>query len=412
MSILEELNLNENWQVFLSYKIAKSHLSKREEAYLRNFIECKQYKDVTDNILKSDFNFSLPEKKFLNRHGKGKKRAVYTFSEIENTVLKLVSHLLYRYDDAQSRNCYSFRRNYGAKKAIATITKERDITKKYSCKLDIKDYFNSIDIELLLPILGRLLHDDKSLYRFFEKLLTLDKAVLNGEIISEKRGSMAGIPVSQFFANIYLTEMDRFFLDRGILYARYSDDIIFFADSYETLMEHFETVKSFLAKYHLKLNPEKTRVSGPNEKWDYLGIAFDNGRIGLSPATMKKIKGKIRRKARSIYRWKIRKEAGDEKAMRVFSRVLNRKFFGRGSDDDFTWARWFFPLITEDSDLKTIDAYAQEHMRYVKSGRFSRANYRIRYRDLKEYGYISLVNKYHRYKNLTTNHHEQKEEKP
>jgi len=398
MGVLNELSLNKKWHYFLDYKIAKSHISKREEAYLRNFIECKHYKTVTDNILKSGFNFSIPEKRFLNRHGKGKKRAVYTFSESENTVLKLVSFLLYRYDDAQSRNCYSFRRNYGAKKAIANITKEKDIVNKYSCKLDIKDYFNSIDVELLLPILCKLLSDDKPLYRFFEKLLSLDKAVLNGEIITEKRGAMAGIPVSQFFANVYLTEMDLFFMERGILYARYSDDIIFFADSYETLMGHFETAKSFLARYHLKLNPEKTRVTGPNEKWDYLGITFDNGRIGLSPATMKKIKGKIRRKARSIYRWKLRKEADDKRAMRVFSRALNRKFFGRGSDDDFTWARWFFPLITEDSDLKTIDAYAQEHMRYVKSGRFSRANYRTRYSELKDNGYISLVNKYHSYK--------------
>ena len=400
MSILEELNVNKEWQDFLAYKVEKSHLSKKDEAFLRKFIEDEAYKPIAENILKDDFRFSVPEKRFLNKHGKGKKRVVYTFSAPENTVLKLISFLLYRYDDSGSRNCYSFRRHYGAKKAIVRITKEKDIAKKYSCKLDIKDYFNSIDVALLLPILRELLSDDQALYHFLGKLLTRDEAFFNGKLISEKRGAMAGTPVSQFFANIYLAEMDRFFQDAGILYARYSDDIIFFAASRELLDNYLETAKKFLEKYHLEVNPEKVKVTEPGEKWDYLGVSFDNGTIGLSCAALKKIKGKIRRKARSIYRWKIRKNAGGEKAMCVFSRVLNKKFFGKGSGNEFTWSRWFFPLITVDNDLKNTDAYVQEYMRYVSSGRFNKANYRTRYSDLKSCGYRSLVNEYHRFKKI------------
>ena len=412
MSILEELGVNNTWQDFFAYKTEKSHLSKRETAFLKNFIETEAYKAISENILNKDFRFSVPEKRFLNKHGKAKKRIVYTFLEQENTVLKLIAFLLYRYDNAQPQNCYSFRRNYGAKKAIVTITKEKDISNKFSCKIDIKDYFNKIDVELLLPILQNILSDDKPLFLFFENLLRADKAIFNGTIITEKRGAMAGTPISQFFANIYLAEMDRFFLEAGVLYARYSDDIIFFTDTREALDEHFKTIKTFLEKYHLKLNPDKVKLTEPGGKWDYLGVSFYNGSIGLSEVTLKKIKGKIRRKARSIYRWKIRKAATNEKALAVFSRVINKKFFGqycsnassqycsnassRVEDNEFTWARWFFPLITQDNDLKKIDAHVQEYMRYVSSGRFSKANYRTRYSDLKELGYRSLVNEYHR----------------
>ena len=396
MGILEELNINKNWQDFLAYKIENSYLTKKDEAFLRDFIENESYKLITENIVKNDFRFSVPEKKLLNKHGKGKKRVVYTFSEQENTVLKLVSFLLYRYDDFQPNNCYSFRRSYGAKKAIVTLTGEKDITKKYSCKIDIKNYFNSIDVELLLPILHEVLFDDKPLYCFFEKLLAADRAIFDGKTITEKRGAMAGIPVSQFFANIYLAEMDRFFMGEGILYARYSDDIIFFADSREMLDEYFDTVKGFLSKYHLEVNPDKVKITEPGEKWDYLGISFKNGKTGLSEATIKKIKGKVRRKARSIHRWKNRKEAAGNKAMCVFSRVINKKFFGKNDDGKFTWSRWFFPLINVTHDLKKIDVYVQEYMRYVQSGRFNKANYRIRYSDLKNCGYRSLVHEYHR----------------
>ena len=398
MSILKELGVNKNWQDFLAKKTEKFRLSKKEEAGLRLFIQDESYKPVTDNILDDNFFFSVPEKKLLNKHGKGKKRVVYTFSECENNVLKLAAHLLYRYDEAQPHNCYSFRRHYGAKKAITTITKVKDIEKKYSCKLDITDYFNSIDVNLLLPILYKLFFDDKDLYRFFEKLLTADKAFFNGAVITEKRGAMAGTPVSPFLANVYLAEMDRFFLGKDVLYARYSDDIIFFADTEKSLAEYLEIVKDFLAEYHLKVNPEKVKITKPGETWDYLGIAFNNFTIGLSDVTLKKIKGKIRRKARAIYRWKIRKKADNRKAMVVFSRSLNRKFFGAGNEDEFTWARWFFPLITTKSDLKKIDAYAQEYMRYLSSGRFNKANYRTRYSDLKDCGYRSLVHEYYRYR--------------
>ena len=397
MSILKELGDINKWQSFLAYKIEKSHLTRKEEAFFKMFIESEAYKPLTDNILKENFCFSIPQKKLLNKHGIGKKRTVYTFSEQENMVLKLIAHLLYRYDGAQPHNCYSFRRDYGAKRAIATITKQKGIAEKYACKLDIKNYFNSIDVTLLLPILHEILSNDNLLYRFFEKLLTVDKAQYNDEIITEKRGAMAGTPISQFFANVYLAEMDRYFGDADIPYARYSDDIIFFADSEEMIAKHLEAVSGFLAKYHVEINPEKVQMTAPGEKWDYLGVAFNNGCIELSAVTMKKIKGKIRRKARSIYRWKIKKKASDEKAMSVFAKAINKKFFGKNDGNEFTWARWFFPLISTDHDLKLIDAYAQEHMRYIASGCFNKTNYKTRYSKLKGCGYRSLVNEYYRY---------------
>ena len=411
MSILEELGCKKTWQEFLEHRLKKSRLSKKEESCFKNFIENELYKPVTDNILDDNYNFSIPEKRFLNKHGRSKKRVVYTFSHPENMTLKLMAFLLYRYDDELPQNCYSFRKNYGAKKAINAILKEKDIEKKFSCKLDIRDYFNSIDTELLLPILCRLLsgtaacggnartdQSDIPLYNFFEKLLTADRAVFNGEIITEKRGAMAGIPISGFLANIYLSEMDFYFQNTGIPYARYSDDIIFFADNREKLDEHFETVKNFLEKYHLEINNDKVKITEPFEKWDYLGIMYNKGSIGLSETTLKKIKGKIRRKARSIYRWKLRKKADDARAMRVFARVMNKKIFGKGAEDEFTWTRWFFPLITSDNDLKTIDAHVQEYMRYVRTGRFRKSNYRTSYNDLKNCGYISLVNSFYKLK--------------
>lgn len=50
-----------------------------------------------------------------------------------------------------------------------------------------------------------------------------------GKVVSAKKGAMAGVPFSGFCANLYLRKLDRAFAGR--LYARYSDDIIVFADT-------------------------------------------------------------------------------------------------------------------------------------------------------------------------------------
>ena len=46
---------------------------------------------------------------------------------------------------------------------------------------------------------------------------------------------MAGMPLSAFFCNVYLMELDAWFEERKILYARYSDDIIVFAEREEQI---------------------------------------------------------------------------------------------------------------------------------------------------------------------------------
>jgi len=62
---------------------------------------------------------------------------------------------------------------------------------------------------------------------------------------------------------------------------------------------------------------------------------------------------------------------------------------------EFSWSRWFFPNLTVDTGLKTVDAYLQEYIRYTITGRHYKGNYRIRYKTLKEWGYRNLVHEYY-----------------
>ena len=55
-----------------------------------------------------------------------------------------------------------------------------------------------------------------------------------------------------------------------------------------------------------------------------------------------------------------------------------------------------FPVITQADGLREIDNYLQRYIRYLSTGRHTKANYRIRYADLKALGYRSLVHEYYR----------------
>ena len=393
--ILGQLESQAAWDEFLAHRLMKGRftwsLFKDADAYVAE----EQYLPVAHALVEGE-GPGIPERKRINKMGTGKKRTVYSFSLEETRALKLLAHLLYRYDTAFSPNCYAFRRGLRASDAIYAIRKALGGRRMWAYKLDIHDYFNSISIPILLPILQRLLADDPDLFRLFERMLTDDRAVADGQIVREKRGIMAGTPTAPFLADVYLMEVDRYFAEAGVVYARYSDDIILFAPDRETLEGHKAALLGFLAQYRLEVNPSKEKIYAPDEPFEFLGFKCLGRSIDLSEATKQKMKGKIRRAARALHRWQVRKGYDPQRAMKGLIRIFNDKFFESGDPRALTWSRWFFPVITRVDGLREIDSYLQQYIRYLGTGRHTKANYRIRYADLKALGYRSLVHEYYR----------------
>ena len=146
MDIIDSLLDDNKWQEFLAHKLTKSHLSKVEEASLIEFVENKKYVDICKCIVASTYTFSIPRKTTINKSGSNKKRVVYSFLEAENMVLKFISFCLYKYDNVFSPNTYAFRHNFTVKQAFLDLVRVDDIDNHYSYKIDISNYFNSIDI--------------------------------------------------------------------------------------------------------------------------------------------------------------------------------------------------------------------------------------------------------------------------
>lgn len=393
-SIIDLLSKQQTWEEFLAYRLLKGRFNWYEFDEADTYVSEEQYREVVERLLRGE-ELSIPTRHLVNKMGSGKKRVVYSFPPEEMIVMKAMAFLLYRYDSQLAPNCYSFRRGLTAHDAIHHLVRSIENQPMWAYKLDIHDYFNSIPVPLLLPILREVLADDLPLYGFFERLLTDGRALTGGETLCEKRGVMAGTPTSPFLANIYLREVDRHFAEGGVLYARYSDDIILFAPDRPALERHIGELNNFLVKYRLEVNPDKVRIYRPDEAFDFLGFKCKGHNIDIADATRQKMKDKIRRKARSLQRWQSRNGIAAEKAMEVLIRHFNKKFFEGDDPSVLTWSRWFFPVINQTEGLKEIDHYLQSNLRYLATGRHTKANYRIRYAQLKELGYRSLVHEFY-----------------
>ena len=395
-SIITQLTRQETWEEFLSYRLMKGRFNWHEFEETDAFVEREAYLPLATKIAQGE-GLGIPTKKLVNKMGSGKKRVVYSFAPEEMLVLKVIAFLLYKYDDLFAPNCYAFRRGLKAHDAVHRINKAIQGQNMWAYKLDIHDYFNSIDIGILLPMLKEMLADDPSLYSFFEKLLTTNLAISNGHIIEEHHGVMAGTPTAPFLADVYLKEVDRYYYNKGVVYARYSDDIIMFAPDYETLMQYKDQMALFLAQYHLEVNPDKEKIYSPDEAYEFLGFKCHGHDVDISEATKKKMKGKISRQARALLRWKNKKGMSSEKAMKALINYFNRKFFESDDPETLTWSRWFFPVITQTDGLKEIDHYLQQNIRFLSTGKHNKANYKVDYDQLKALGYRSLVNEYYRF---------------
>lgn len=395
MSLTDKLFEKSSWEKFYDYK-SGLRCSKRFKKELREFIDSEGYL-AYENAIKTHGDLPLPAKSVISKMSSQKKRTVYKYPYEFNMVLKLLTYLtLRKYDSIYSRNLYSFRPGICAKDAIKSICRTKDLHNLYSYKIDVSNYFNSIPVERICGKLEKTITDDDELLQLMKALLTEERIKDGDTVIREQKGIMAGTPIASFYANLYLKDLDDKFAKEGITYARYSDDIIVFAQTEEEIEEYKKIILEHLAREGLTVNPDKEVLARPEDGFTFLGVEVKGNDIDIAPASVDKLKAKMRRKARALERWKNREHLDGTKAASAFIRIFNHKLLEVNEDSDLTWSLWFFPVITTAKSLHEIDLYAQELIRFLISGTHTKSRFNVRYEDMKELGYRSLVNEYYK----------------
>ncbi len=138
----------------------------------------------------------------------------------------------------------------------------------YCLKADIKKYFENVDHAILLSIIKRRIKDNRVLW-LIQRIL----ANYNGK--SHGKGMPLGNLTSQFFANVYLHELDHFVKHelRAKYYIRYVDDFVILHKSKRTLADFKTKIDIFLQnQLNLELHPSKSRVIPLSHGINFLGM--------------------------------------------------------------------------------------------------------------------------------------------
>ncbi len=192
----------------------------------------------------------------------------------------------------------------------------------YVVKRDIRDFFASIDHELLLEKLAALCDAGDFLYRLLAQRVRFTYEE-RGELRLAEKGIPFGTAIACLLANIYLTEMDREVEGvPGVHYFRYADDLLVLSASREAAVEVAWRIETSLAKLKLTtkashqvdlLLAEDTTADASVEtanSFRHLGLLFcRNGRVALSRDKLHKMQNLFRFAFRRRRNWRREKDA-------------------------------------------------------------------------------------------------------
>jgi retron-type reverse transcriptase len=177
---------------------------------------------------------------------------------------------------------YACRQGKGTHRAVARYQSwARRYT--YALKLDVQRYFPSIDHAILKAKLRRHIGDEQVLQLL--DLIITNSAGINvnepvyfpGDDLLTPLERLRGIPIgnltSQFFANLYLNDLDHWIKEilRASAYLRYVDDMVLLDDDKYRLAEWRAAIVEGLARERLQLHRSKAQVSRVRDGLDWLG---------------------------------------------------------------------------------------------------------------------------------------------
>ncbi len=190
-------------------------------------------------------------------------------------------------------------------------------------KMDVKGFFRNINKDILWEIVERKIKESSGSDEWKEEVLWLGKKIiyhdptlnyvfkgrLETKNLIKKEKSLLfgdkgkGLPIgnltSQFFANIYLNELDHFVKDKlGFeRYIRYVDDFIILEEDKEKLKEAVNEVDRFLHELlSLCLCKEKTILQPTQRGIDFLGYFVKPTHTLVRQKVVKRFKDKLYKK--------------------------------------------------------------------------------------------------------------------
>ncbi len=266
-------NLILAWKKARKGKTKKLYVIEFEKNLIKNLLELQ-------GELKQQSYKPIPLKTFILQDPKTRKisKSAFRARIIHHALIRIIESI---FDKTFIYDSYANRINKGNIRAVERfyyflkkVSKNGKINgwfnnnqiKGFCLKADIKHYFQEINHNILLNIISRKIKDEKVIWLIKRILKNLD---ING------KGMPLGDLTSQFFANVYLNDLDYFVkhILKAKYYIRYVDDFVILHNSKEQLGVWFKKISIFL-KDRLKIepHPEKSRIILLSRGIDFVGF--------------------------------------------------------------------------------------------------------------------------------------------
>lgn len=237
---------------------------------------------------------------------------------------RIVHHLIYNaiseyYYRRFIRDCYACIPGRGTHDGLARMSGfARSVSRNYTrnafaLKVDVANFFNAINrhalehiikkdigegwcLDLLLKVIW---HDPRKNMNFRSSPALFRKVPKHKSLMQSElhRGLPIGNLTSQFFANVYMNELDQFVKHKlkCRYYGRYVDDMVLFHENPNVLNKWRYEIDAFLQdKLSLHLHPNKIWLNRVDKGIDFVGFLIKPGRVYLRQSSLDRCRQKIR----------------------------------------------------------------------------------------------------------------------
>lgn len=320
-----------------AYKKAKIGARKNDEFY--DF-----YLDLENKLLELSEQLQTqtyqPEKYRYFEIYEPKQRTISVASFTDRIVHHAIVNILEPiYEKLFIYHSYATRKNKGTHKAV--FTAQNFLQKNnWFLKTDIQKYFDNINHQILFEIISRKI-SDKKLLHLIEKIINNSKghAVSTAQELqlqlyrkvtatsvapfcfsniaqmsaTKVAVTNSGLPIgnltSQFFANVYLNELD-YFVKHNLkqkFFIRYMDDFVIFNNNNKQILKNIlPEIENFLAeKLNLKLKPKSVVINQHTNGLSFLGTRIFRSTIRIKPENLKRIAKNLNKKIYLFHKNKL-----------------------------------------------------------------------------------------------------------
>jgi RNA-directed DNA polymerase len=209
---------------------------------------------------------------------------------VQQMILQVLNPIL---DPTFSDSSYGFRPGRSAHMALEQARKYVvQEGREFVVDLDLEKFFDRVNHDILMSRIARRIGDKRLLLiirRFLQAGMMQD-----GVCVARDEGTPQGGPLSPLLANLLLDDLDQLLESRGHRFCRYADDCNIYVRSLAAGQRVMESVTGFLeGKLKLRVNRDKSAVAPVRER-KFLGYRLlTNGKLGISPKSVKRAKEKI-----------------------------------------------------------------------------------------------------------------------